>query len=57
VVNVVPANPYFADTMSTWVQGKFLNFNGAAEFLSELWPWMALWFLLHFRPLRYHGRS
>ena len=50
VTNVVPGNPYFTDTMSGWVQGKFLNFNGAAEFLSETWPWMALWFLLHYRP-------
>ncbi|MET3106858.1 VanZ family protein [Oxalobacteraceae bacterium GrIS 2.11] len=50
VINFVPANPYFADTMSGWVQGKFLNFNGAAQFLSVLWPWMAIWFLLHYRP-------
>lgn len=50
VTNVVPGNPYFTDTMSGWVQGKFLNFNGAAEFLSETWPLMALWFLLHYRP-------
>ena len=49
VINFVPANPYFADTMSNWVQGKFLNFNGAAQFLSVLWPWMAIWFLLHYR--------
>lgn len=50
VINIVPGNPYFADTMSTWIQGKFLNFNGAAQFLSVLWPWMAIWFLLHYRP-------
>ena len=50
VVNVVPGNPYFSDTLSTWVQGKFLNFNGAAQFLSLCWPWLALWFLLHYQP-------
>jgi len=50
VINFVPANPYFADTLSTWNQGKFLNFDGAAQFLSMLWPWLAIWFLLHFRP-------
>jgi hypothetical protein len=47
VVNYVPANPYFVVTLQTWVQGKFLNFNGAAQFLSLLWPFFALWFLLH----------
>lgn len=49
-VNVVPSNPYFTATLQTWVQGKFLNFNGAAQFLSLLWPILALWFLL--RPVR-----
>jgi VanZ family protein len=47
VVNVVPANPYFVATLQTWVQGKFLNFNGAAQFLSLFWPFFALWFLIH----------
>jgi VanZ family protein len=46
VVNTVPANPYFVSTLQGWVQGKFLNFNGAAQFLSLLWPFIALWFLL-----------
>ncbi|AXA93050.1 VanZ family protein [Massilia sp. YMA4] len=45
VVNSTPVNPYFSATMQTWVQGKFLNFNGAAQFLSLLWPFFALWFL------------
>lgn len=46
VVNTVPVNPYFVATLQGWVQGKFLNFNGAAQFLSLLWPFFALWFLL-----------
>ena len=45
IVNVTPANPYFVATLQTWVQGKFLNFNGAAQFLSLLWPCFAIWFL------------
>lgn len=53
VVNIIPANPYFTATLQTWVQGKFLNFNGAAQFLSLLWPFIALWFLLH--PV--HGKT
>lgn len=47
IVNLVPSNPYFVVTLQTWVQGKFLNFNGAAQFLSLLWPFLMLWFLLH----------
>jgi VanZ family protein len=46
VVNTIPVNPYFISTLQGWVQGKFLNFNGAAQFLSLLWPFFALWFLL-----------
>jgi VanZ family protein len=52
VVNFVPSNPYFTDTLSTWVQGKFLNFNGAAQFLCLFWPWIAIWFLLHYSPAK-----
>lgn len=46
VVNTIPVNPYFSSTLQGWVQGKFLNFNGAAELLSLSWPFFALWFLL-----------
>lgn len=46
VVNSIPVNPYFSATLQGWVQGKFLNFNGAAQFLSLMWPYFALWFLL-----------
>ena len=45
IINTTPANPYFVATLQTWVQGKFLNFNGAAQFLSLLWPFFAVWFL------------
>jgi len=46
VVNTIPANPYFVATLQAWQQGKFLNFNGAAQFLGMAWPFIALWFLL-----------
>ncbi|WP_075255701.1 VanZ family protein [Herbaspirillum camelliae] len=47
VTNAVPANPYYLSTLETWVQGKFLNFDGAAQFLSVIWPFLALWVLYH----------
>ncbi|ALK99238.1 membrane protein [Massilia sp. WF1] len=46
VVNTIPANPYFVATLQAWQQGKFLNFNGAAQFIGMAWPFLALWFLL-----------
>jgi VanZ family protein len=46
VINTVPVNPYFTATLQDWHQGKFLNFNGAARFLSVTWSFLALWFLL-----------
>jgi VanZ family protein len=49
VVNTIPVNPYFVSTLQGWVQGKFLNFNGAAQFLSLAWPFATLWFLLFAR--------
>jgi VanZ family protein len=46
VVNTIPVNPYFVSTLQGWVQGQFVNFNGAGQFLSLAWPFVALWFLL-----------
>ena len=44
--NLIPSNPYFVTSMQNEVQGKFLNFYGAAQFLSIFWPLIALWYLL-----------
>ncbi len=52
IVNATPVNPYFMATLQVWVQGKFLNFNGAAQFLSLLWPFFALFFLCLPTPKR-----
>lgn len=46
VLNLLPDNPYFTVTMQTWIQGKFLNFNGAAQFLSLCWPFLGIWVIL-----------
>ena len=53
LINLIPSNPYFLVTMQSWVQGKFLNFNGAAQFLSVMWPFVALWYLFdHTIPVK-----
>ncbi|HVG03817.1 MAG TPA: hypothetical protein VM937_02640, partial [Burkholderiaceae bacterium] len=38
-VNLVPENPYYTDAISAWRQGKLLNFNALAQWLSLLWPY------------------
>ena len=38
-VNIVPENPYYIDALSAWRQGKLLNFNALAHWLSLLWPY------------------
>lgn len=38
-VNLVPDNPYYVDAISVWRQGKLLNFNALAHWLSLLWPY------------------
>jgi len=47
VTNLVPVNPYFTAILQAWIRGKFLNFDGAAHFLTLCWPFFAFWFLLH----------
>jgi VanZ family protein len=46
LVNLIPSNPYFLNTLQTMVQGKMLNFYGAAQFLAIVWPFAAIWYLL-----------
>ncbi|HWX02656.1 VanZ family protein [Collimonas sp.] len=57
LVNVMPDNPYYVETVQTWTQGKFLNFNGVAQFLAMLWPFCTLWFLLHPMHKRRAGKQ
>lgn len=46
LVNMAPANPYFASTLAVWSQGHFLNFNGLTRLLTALWPFAALLYLM-----------
>jgi VanZ family protein len=46
VLNQAPASPYFAQTLATWEQGRFIRFNGLAQWLGWLWPYAALVYVL-----------
>lgn len=46
LLNQAPTSAYFAQTLSTWEQGRFIRFNGLAQWLGWLWPYAALVYVL-----------
>lgn len=51
LANLMPDNPYLENTLRTWQQGHFLNFNGATRLATALWPFLALpWLMLARSP-------
>ncbi|HUR90990.1 MAG TPA: VanZ family protein [Ramlibacter sp.] len=46
VLNQAPASAYLAHTLQTWEQGRFIRFNGLAQWLGWLWPYAALAYVL-----------
>ena len=53
LLNNAPASAYFAQTLQTWEQGRFIRFNGLAQWLGWLWPYATLVYVL----LRVSGRD
>lgn len=50
LVNVAPENPYLHNTLQIWNPGHFLNFNGLTRLICSLWPFLALPWLMIYRP-------
>jgi len=46
VLNQAPTGAYFAQTLQTWEQGRFIRFHGLAQWLGWLWPYIALVYVL-----------
>lgn len=42
LLNQAPADPYFAQTLQTWEQGRFIRFHGLVQWLGWLWPYAVL---------------
>ena len=42
LLNQAPADPYFAQTLQIWEQGRFIKFYGLVQWLGWLWPYAAL---------------
>jgi VanZ family protein len=51
LINTTPQNPYFAQTLAVWEQGRFIRFYGATQWLGWLWPYAAaLWVISKLVP-------
>lgn len=46
LVNMAPSNPYFAQNLASWEQGRFIRFHGVAQWVGWLWPFITLMWLL-----------
>jgi VanZ family protein len=46
MLNLAPANPYFAQTLQTWEQGRFIRFHGVVQWLGWLWPFAAVGYVM-----------
>ncbi|KAF1042330.1 VanZ family protein [Xylophilus sp.] len=46
LLNQAPENAYFAQTLQTWEQGRFIRFHGLGQWLGWLWPYVALGYVL-----------
>ncbi len=41
-----PSDPYYAEFLSTWEQGRFVRFHGVVQWLAWVWPFAAIVWLL-----------
>lgn len=46
ILNQAPESPYFAQTLQEWEQGRFIRFNGLAQWLGWCWPYAVLAYVL-----------
>jgi VanZ family protein len=46
LVAQAPTDPYYAESLQGWEQGRFIRFHGLAQWVGWLWPYAALIYLL-----------
>jgi hypothetical protein len=56
LLNQAPTGAYFAQTLQTWEQGRFIRFHGLVQWLGWLWPYAALMYVL-VRVSRHEARA
>jgi hypothetical protein len=42
LLNQAPANAYYSLTLQAWEQGRFIRFNGLAQWIGWWWPYAVL---------------
>lgn len=57
LIHQVPPDPYYAQTLMLWEQGRFIRFHGLSRWLGLLWPYAALVWLLTRVFARGEGRA
>jgi len=55
LVNLAPQNPYLEQALNQWQPGHFLNFNGLTRLACNLWPFLALAYVMGLRSPRAEG--
>ncbi|XAH24141.1 VanZ family protein [Xylophilus sp. GW821-FHT01B05] len=46
LLNDAPTSAYFAQTLQTWEQGRFIRFHGVVQWLGWIWPYAVLAYVL-----------
>lgn len=46
LIHLVPSDPYYAQTLQAWENGRFIRFHGLSRWFGVLWPYVALGWLL-----------
>ena len=46
LIHLAPLDPYYAQTLQAWEQGRFIRFHGLSRWFGTLWPYVALGWLL-----------
>lgn len=46
LINQAPIDPYFASSLNSWEQGRFIRFHGLAQWIGWLWPYVTIVWLL-----------
>lgn len=46
LVAQAPTDPYFAQSLQSWEQGRFIHFHGLAQWVGWLWPYAAMAWLV-----------
>lgn len=45
LIHLAPSDPYYAQTLQAWENGRFIRFHGLSRWIGILWPYVALLWL------------